>query len=159
LDDILLDRTPFSPRELAPGKHRLAFYHPAFPPIFRDITLRPGEAAELKVNFWETVGRIIVLVDSWADVYVNDNRAGVTPLKEPLIVPLGTHRITLKNPAFRPWETTLTFQHGDPPCTLKVKLEPDQGSLLPDALPSYDSGEVARLDSNQTPDSSHTVRP
>jgi len=129
LNDILLDRTPFESRSLPSGRYRLSFHHPAFPPVFRDIDVKPGEELAVNVSLWETVGRIVVLVDSWAEIYIDDILAGVTPLREPLIVPLGQHIVTLKNPAFALWKDTLAFQRGDPPCTLRVKLESDHGSL------------------------------
>ena len=129
LNDVMLDRTPFESRSLPSGRYRLSFHHPAFPPVFRDIDVKPGEELTVNVSLWETVGRIVVLVDSWAEVYIDDILAGVTPLREPLIVPLGRCVVTLKNPAFAAWKDTLAFQRGDPPCTLRVKLESDHGPL------------------------------
>ncbi|HEX7342769.1 MAG TPA: PEGA domain-containing protein, partial [bacterium] len=159
LNDVLLDRTPFESKSLPSGQYRLAFYHPAFPPIFRDVKIKPGDDVVLNVSFWETVGRIVVLVDSWAEVYIDDALAGVTPLREPLIVPLGTHKITLKNPAFSPWEDTRTFQRGDPPCTLRVKLETEHGSLLPHEISSELHANVSHFGADSQLDSALTRRP
>ncbi len=159
LNDVLLDRTPFESKSLPPGQYRLAFYHPAFPPIFRDVKIKPGDDVVLNVSFWEMVGRIVVLVDSWAEVYIDDALAGVTPLREPLIVPLGTHRITLKNPAFSPWEDTLTFQRGDPPCTLRVILETEHGSLLPYEISSELQAKGSEPGADSQMDSALTRRP
>jgi serine/threonine-protein kinase len=148
LDDVLIDKTPFEAVEVKPGYHRLAFQHPAFPPVFREITAQPGQDIELNVNFWGTVGRIVVLVDTWAEVYVDGRIVGVTPLQEPIIVPLGTHKIVLKNPAFPLWEKDVTFQRDDVPCTLKVELKAAHGSLQPTQQPAQAQDDSARLGSN-----------
>lgn len=124
IDDILVGKTPFDYVQVEPGERRIIFRHPEFTPIFRDVEVESGGEINLAVNFWETVGRIVVLVNPWAEVYLNGNLIDVTPLKEPIIVPLGTSTITLKNPAADPWEKKLRFDRGDPPCTLRVDLQP-----------------------------------
>ncbi len=129
LNDVLVDRTPFEALTLTPGKHRLFFRHPAFPPEVRDLIVRSGERMEVYVNFWDLVGRIVVLVDTWAKVILDGDSVGVTPLNQPLIVSLGTHHVVLKNPLYADWEKTVTFQRGDPPCTLKVDLEKQHGTI------------------------------
>jgi serine/threonine protein kinase len=127
IDDILVGKTPFDFVQVEPGSHRLIFRHPEFAPIFRDVDVESGGEMNIKVNFWDTVGRIVVLVTPWAEVYVNGNYIDVTPLNEAIIVPLGTSTITLRNPAAAPWEEKLRFDRGDPPCTLKVNLQPAEG--------------------------------
>jgi len=127
VDDILIGKTPLRFIQVEPGEHRLVFRHPTFAPIFRDVEAKPAENITLKINFWNTVGRIVILVDPWAEVYVDGDLIDVTPLKEPLIVSLGKHTVTLKNPLTDTWEKELTFRKGDPPCTLKVALKPANG--------------------------------
>lgn len=127
VDGVLIGETPFDYVQIDPGKHQLIFKHPQFAPIVRDITTEPSEEFHIKVDFWETVGRIIILVDTWADVYVDGKSVGVTPLEEPIIVPLGKHTITLKNPAINDWEKEIICKRGDPPCTLRVELKPANG--------------------------------
>lgn len=153
LDDILLDKTPFEAVQISPGKHQVAFRHPAFPPVFREVEAKPGQEIDLNVNFWGTVGRIYVLVDTWADVYIDGRKAGITPLQEPLVVPLGTHKIALINPSFPPWEKDVTFQRDDPPCTLKVELKAIHG-----LLPSREEQHPALPDSQRLGSNLGTVR-
>lgn len=127
VDDILVGKTPIDFILLQPGERHLVFRHPMFAPILRDVTTEPGESMTVKVSFWDTVGRVIILVDPWAEIYLDGNFVDVTPLKEPLVVPLGTHTITLKNPSAEPWEKELIFKRGDPPCTLRVALKSTNG--------------------------------
>ena len=127
IDDIHIGKTPFERVELDTGTHRLVFQHPEFEPIFRDILVESGEEISVEIDFWEAVGHVFVLVDTWAEVYVDGEYRDTTPLKKPLIVPLGKHTITLKNPAVEPWEEERTFRRGDPPCTRRVEFKPTQG--------------------------------
>jgi serine/threonine protein kinase len=127
VDGFLLGKTPFESIEIEPGEHRLVFRHPEFEPIFRDINAESGQNIQMRINFWETVGRIIILVTPWAEVYIDGNFVDVTPLQEPLIVPLGKHTVTLRNPGAEPWEEQFIFNRADPPCTLRVELKPIQG--------------------------------
>ncbi|TKJ39016.1 hypothetical protein CEE37_11360 [candidate division LCP-89 bacterium B3_LCP] len=127
VDEVLKGKTPLDYVQIDPGEHQLVFRHPQFAPAVRNVELKPGEDLVLKINFWESVGRIVILVDSWAEVYVDGNYIDVTPLKEPLVVPLGTTTITLKNPASPIWEEKIRFHKGDPPCTLRVNLKPYDG--------------------------------
>ncbi len=47
----------------------------------------------------EATGTVRIAVDPWADVYLEDNLVGRTPL-QPLTLAAGTYRISLKNPNF-----------------------------------------------------------
>lgn len=143
VDDIFFGKTPFESLGLTPGQHRLAFRHPNFAPIFRDVQANPGESLDVNVNFWDTVGRIIVVIDTWAEVYVDSELVGITPLEDPLIVSLGKHTVTLKNPAFDTWEEVLDFNRGDPPCTLKVDLKSAHGSTFPTRTPADKQSDTA----------------
>jgi hypothetical protein len=148
LDDVFLATTPFEAVQVTPGLHRLTFRHTSFPPVFREINAKPGQEIVLNVNVWSTVGRIFVLVDTWAKIYIDGDLKGVTPLQEPLIVSLGTHQIVLKNPSFPPWTKEVTFRGDDPPCTLKVELKATHGLLPQLEIPLPKQSDSLRLDGN-----------
>jgi serine/threonine-protein kinase len=159
MDDVLIDKTPFESASITPGRHQLAFRHPAFPPVFREIDAKPGQDIQLNVNLWSTVGRIYVLVDTWAEIHVDGRKVGVTPLQEPLIVPLGVHKIELKNPNFPLWERDITFQRDDPPCTLKVDFKTPHGLLTPQEHPVQSPADSLRLGSNVGTVGGDSLRP
>jgi eukaryotic-like serine/threonine-protein kinase len=148
LDDVFLATTPFEAVQVTPGLHRLTFRHTNFPPVFREINAKPGQAIDLSVNVWETVGRIFVYVDTWAEIFVDGHKKGVTPLQEPLIVSLGSHQIVLKNPSFPTWSKEVSFERDDPPCTLKVELKATHGLPPQIEIPLPRQADSLRLDSN-----------
>jgi len=159
LDDIPLDRTPFAAQPLTPGRHKLSFQHPAFAPVVIDTIFYPGKEISISVNFWDNVGRIMVIAHPWAKIYVDNNYQGDTPLNEPLIVPLGEHNVRLENPAFQQWEKSVFFQRGDPPCTLKVDLQPIHGSLSPLEPPAHERTDSARFSGNARPAGGDSLQP
>jgi serine/threonine-protein kinase len=127
IDGVQYGKTPLGRIELESGKHRLVFRHPQFPPVVRDIETSPDQETVVDVNFWETVGRLVVLAVPWAEVYVDGEYKDTTPLKEPIVLPLGSHEIELKNPALPEWKKEITFSQGEPPCTLRVDLSKVEG--------------------------------
>ena len=156
LNDALIDKTPFAPMPIPPGRHHLVFQHPKFPPIFQDIEVKPGEEVLVQVNFWSTVGRIYVIVDTWANVYLDGNLVGITPLSEPIIVPLGKHLITLENPRFPIWQREIHFNRDDPPCTLKVEFKSFHGTVSPSEPPADMQTDSTHLSGFLPADTSHT---
>ncbi len=144
IDEKMVGLTPFGgPLELSPGAHKLQFQNSRFPTVFKDVEVRPNEEKELFIDLWAEVGRLAITVDTWAEVYIDDIKVGETPINNPQIVSLGTHKITLKNPAFQTWEKTVTFQHGDSSYVLNVELKSANGSSSPP-----DASEEARADSS-----------
>ncbi|RJP78057.1 MAG: serine/threonine protein kinase [Candidatus Zixiibacteriota bacterium] len=152
LNDVLVDRTPFAPLQVNPGRHKLGFNHPTFPPVVREIEVLPGREVLVVENLWHTVGRIMVIVpDAWAEVYIGDQKRGITPLNEALIVPLGKHKVTLKNAAFNTWDTTVTCRRGAPPCTLRVNMRNHNGSLTAPDSPDPSSDDSTHLSGSLLP--------
>ncbi len=52
-------------------------------------------------------GRLNIICSPWADVTLNGKSIGTTPFA-PVALPPGTHTLTLTNPDFPPYETTVT---------------------------------------------------
>ncbi len=157
LDDIFVDKTPFAPIPISPGRHRLVFQHPEFPPVFQDIEAKPGEELQVQVNFWNTVGRIYIIVDTWANIYIDDQLVGVTPISEPIIVPLGKHLVVLENPNFPIWQKEIEFNRDDPPCTLRVEFKSFHGTVSPSELPAEMQTDSTRLSGFLPADTSHSL--
>lgn len=118
-------QTPISQDiEVESGEIELALVNPDFPPIVRQIDIKPGMRERISISLWEYVGVINLNVRPWADIYVDGEYVDRTPLSKPLIVALGTHHLQLINPFFKTWNDTLIFEKGDDPLHLKVTLEP-----------------------------------
>jgi serine/threonine-protein kinase len=66
-------------------------------------------------------GQLKVIVDPWAEVYVDGRMIDVTPMARAALVPEGRHRLELRNPYFEPVTRELIVQRGSAQ-TVKVAL-------------------------------------
>ncbi len=58
-------------------------------------------------------GYLRVLVDPWAEVWVDDKLVDTTPFARAIAVPEGARRVTLRNPFYRPVEKTVEIRRGE----------------------------------------------
>lgn len=72
---------------------------------------------------------LMVKVNPWADVYVDNKLVARTPLKEPIQVVAGEHTIKLVNPEFSQFEKKINFKPKTPdkPLVINISLEPIGG--------------------------------
>lgn len=77
-------------------------------------------------------GYLVVDAYPWAEVTIDGNSIGATPLATPTRLPVGTHTVTLEHPWFMPIERTVEIEAGpaERPVELMVDFE-DKGTLLP----------------------------
>jgi len=105
INDDSVDTTPLrGPVELPSGTHRVLLRNPGFVDYPVEVTLAPGQTHRIEVSLVPKLGRLVLKVSPWAEVYIDGTYQDTTPLSQPLAVPAGRHRLTLKNPAFQPWE-------------------------------------------------------
>ncbi|MBC8204167.1 serine/threonine protein kinase [bacterium] len=125
LDDKLLGQPPFAGSfEITPGIHKLTFVRPDYPVVFHTLDIYPGESLNVKINLWDHLGVLKVTVsNTWAEIWIDDQFIDRTPRADPIVVPLGKHKITLKNPNFAQWEKEIVFKEGGQPEELVVRLE------------------------------------
>jgi hypothetical protein len=76
----------------------------------------------------------ILVSEPDAEVFVGDERAGVTPLEKPVIIDIGRRQVSVKKPGFRDFSTTLTVA-ASAEMRVDVKLDPEvhRGTLLVNA--------------------------
>lgn len=72
---------------------------------------------------------LMVRVNPWADVYIDNKLIARTPLKEPIPVPVGEHVVKLVNPDFSVFEKKINFKAKTPdkPLVINISLEPIGG--------------------------------
>ena len=61
----------------------------------RAVTVAPGKVTAIKLD-WPT-GSMALNAQPWADVYINGQRVGETPIGN-ITVPIGTHEVTFRHP-------------------------------------------------------------
>jgi hypothetical protein len=63
----------------------------------RAVTVAPGKVSAMKLD-WPT-GSLAINAQPWADVFINGQRVGETPLGN-VTLPIGTHEVTFRHPQF-----------------------------------------------------------
>ena len=104
--------TPISdPIELPAGEHQIIFTNDNFPaPVMQTVVIHPGESHEIHMELWDYVGVLKVrAVNPWAEIYVDGELVGQTPLANPIILAFGEHIIELRNPGFPIQRRMLNF--------------------------------------------------
>ncbi len=126
IDNEYAGTTPISGSIKMPaGEHTVTFNNPNFAPIVRQVTVQPKLLASVSANFLESSGYVIVSVEPWGNVYVDDQFRETTPSVQPIVVSAGTRKIRIHNPNFQDIVKTVTVNPGD---TLRLNFSfLDQG--------------------------------
>jgi len=124
VDGQYWETTPLTnPIILTAGKHAVTFINPLFTPIAESLEVNSGERLRLNIDFLAKSGFLKIAVQPWAEVFIDDEKRGTTPLSAPIVVEAGKHRISLRNPAFRMWGKEVNIPLRDT-LSLNVILEP-----------------------------------
>ena len=68
------------------------------------------------------IGFLKVIVDPWAEVWIDGRHLDTTPFAKPLALPAGTHELALRNPSYVPIARTITVEKGRTQ-TLRLALD------------------------------------
>ncbi len=101
-ENRFMAQTPYiSPLELPSGEVTLTLVNPDFPPLTRTFIIPSGDTLHERVNLLSLVG-IIDFIDAypWAEVYLDGDYLGRTPIGKRLYLPLGEHKISFRHPNF-----------------------------------------------------------
>ena len=88
-----------TPRFLIPaGEHHIEISNPAFGyRVARTIQIRPGQTQTITLEVPQGILHVNAL--PWAEVWIDGQRMGETPIGN-ISLPIGTHELVLRNPAF-----------------------------------------------------------
>lgn len=121
VDGRFIDRTPLSgPLRMAAGRRQLMLRHPNRREYSREIEIRPGDTLRLEVAMPQAWGYLAVSATPWAEIFIDGQRAGATPLAEPIRVSIGDHQVRLAGPGGREWIETVRIAEGE---TLGTKVD------------------------------------
>ncbi len=96
--------------QLAAMKHLIEFTNPNFPDFETLVTVHTNESLKITIDLTEHVSFLQIDVAPWADIYIDDIYKATTPLSSKLIVPIGTHKITAKNPYYPNYDENIEFK-------------------------------------------------
>jgi serine/threonine-protein kinase len=100
-------------------KHLIELINPNFPDIETLISLRADESLKITIDLTEHVSFLQIDVSPWADIYIDNVYKATTPLSSQLIVPIGTHKISVKNPYYPSHDEIIEFK---PKQTIEKKV-------------------------------------
>ncbi len=95
------------------GEHTVTFNNPNFAPIVRTVNIQTNSLTSVETNFLSNSGYLLVSVDPWGDVYVDDQFRETTPSVQPIVVSAGLRRIRVHNPNFQDIVRTVSIPAGD----------------------------------------------
>jgi hypothetical protein len=120
IDSKKIDSTPLKDQiELPAGKYSLGLIHPEYPLFSKTIQIKANEVTFVKINLDTLVGYFDCKVYPWGDVFVDGSFKGQTPLKKPIHLSDGKHRLIIKNPEFKEFTKYIEIQKND---TMHFKL-------------------------------------
>jgi len=83
--------------EVPAGKNVLTLRNPRFPAVQEVLHVTPGDTLDWKISLWEKVAALKLNVRPWAEVQIDGEAYGKTPLGEIMLAP-GTHMLTFTHP-------------------------------------------------------------
>lgn len=126
-DGARIGTSPFRRAVRLPvGRHVLTFENAALPRVDLPVTIS-AEGNPITVNLAEHVVTLKIDVTPWGEVFMNDERIGVTPFVRPLFFPPGTHTIRIVHTQLPTVERTFTAAEGD---TVSITADLDHSDLV-----------------------------
>ncbi len=113
IDNDSVDTTPMEePLHILPGEHELKLHHPNFPIYVKNIRINPDEEKLVAVDLDTLYGFFTCDIYPWAEVVIDDETRGTTPLR-PLLLTPGSHILTVKNQQYGTVSDTFYVQRQD----------------------------------------------
>ncbi len=98
--------------KLAAGRYLLTLQNPAYPAWSDSITLQAGEARELAFQLDSLFFELEVQVSPWAEIFVDGEYRGTTPLTAPLRLTRQRHLLQAVNRYYQSWQDTIDGRRG-----------------------------------------------
>jgi hypothetical protein len=132
VDNVAIANTPLkAPLRIAGGQRIIGAFTTGYAPIRKEVTVAGGTKTELKLELTQMEGKAAHLKVSThlpaADVLVDGQAVGKTPLSSSLTVTPGSHKIEMKRQGYTTAQQDLTLGDG---ATGEVTFEPEPDSAL-----------------------------
>lgn len=123
-ENQLLAQTPFStPVQLPAGHIQLTFINPEFPPILHEIDVAPDDTTTHSINLFHHVG-VLSFINAipWAEVYLDGDYLGRSPIGQQHFLPPGEHILLFKHPELGEKRYPLSITAGSEPQRIVVNM-------------------------------------
>ena len=103
--------------------HRIEARHPRHEPYQETLKITAGELSRREITLKKIKGIISLATQDGAEVYLDGQFIGVTPMRKPIECEVGPHMVTLKKPGFLVWSSEVTVEKGKT-LPLRITLSP-----------------------------------
>ncbi len=93
--------------ELPTGSHEIACRSDGYRDYVETLQVKRGELSRRRIDLERLTGSLVFETAAGTRIFVDGTFKGTVPLAAPLDLPVGTHRIELKNPGFQAWSNTV----------------------------------------------------
>ncbi len=104
------DSPPPISLELTSGSHTLLCKNPQCKPYEETLRIVQGELSRRDIILDKLRGSISLAATEGAEFYIDGVLIGVTPIKEPIIVDVGRHQLTLRKVGYNVWTSEATVE-------------------------------------------------
>ncbi len=120
IDDISHGNTPLShPIKLTTGNHFIKLKHPNRKEFSQLISIAKDETLRIQITLQEVFGFLRINVNPWAEIYIDGEKKGITPIADPIRLTTGEHELELKKGESILWKKTIKIPLND---TLKQTI-------------------------------------
>ncbi|MBZ0263477.1 protein kinase [bacterium] len=129
-ENQFLVQTPFdSALTLPAGTVSLTFVNPEIPPVTKQFSITSSDTLMEKIDLLSMVG-IVEFIDAypWAEVYLDGDYIGRTPLGRRIFLTEGVHQVQFKHPQYGDQKKTIDINPGAPPLTIHTDMTDNQTS-------------------------------
>ncbi len=109
--------------ELPAGAHEIACRNEGYRDYVETVNVKRGELSRRSIELERLTGTLALETAAGTRLFVDGSFRGTVPLGAPLDLPVGSHRIELRNPAFQTWTNTV-YVPADETVRLAISLVP-----------------------------------
>jgi serine/threonine protein kinase len=114
IDDSFYSDTPLSkPIKLTEGEHTILLEHPNRKSFTDTVTIAHNDTILFKVTLVKIYGFLKINVKPWAEIYVDGEKKGVTPIAKPFHLTAGKHLLELKKGETNLWNEIVNIPIND----------------------------------------------
>ncbi len=117
------DASPTLRLTLPAGRQTIECRHPKCETYMETITIVSGELSRRNITMQRMRGIISLATTEGAELYIDGQLIGVTPIMRPIEVDAGTHTVTIKKANYFTWTSDVVIESNDT-LPLRITLSP-----------------------------------
>ena len=104
------DTPPQLKLKLRAGSHKIECRHPRYEDYKETLKITAGELSRRNVTLRRLRGIVSLVTDAGAELYVDGELFGTTPITHAIELDTGPHMFALKKPGYHTWSSEVTVE-------------------------------------------------